>query len=135
MTPFAAKEIMRQHNVLRYRIDPYFPKYKLAIEVDEQEYKNKGIDYEVEKQKAVEKNIGCEFIRINPAKENFNIFVEISKTQKCITKPTKKLTKESTKEAFLDEFSNNLLRLESKSNNSLKTKCLKYIMKHILPTI
>ena len=34
VTLFAAEEILLQHNVLGYRIDAYFPKYRLAIEVD-----------------------------------------------------------------------------------------------------
>ena len=83
-----------QHNVLGYRIDAYFPKYQLAIEVDEQGHNDRDIDYEIKRQKAIGKLLGCEFIRINPAKENFNIFVEIGK-----------------------------IRLEFKSNNSKKTKC------------
>ena len=74
MTIFQAEEIMLQYNVLGYRIDTYFPKYKLAIEVDEQRHDDRDIDYEIERQKAIEKELGCKFIRINPAKENFNIF-------------------------------------------------------------
>ena len=31
VTLFASKKIMLQHNVLDYRIDAYFQKYKLAI--------------------------------------------------------------------------------------------------------
>ena len=68
-----------QH-VLGYRIDAYFPKYKLAI-VDEQGHNDRDIDYAIERQKVMEKELGCEFIMINPAKENFNIFVEIGKIQ------------------------------------------------------
>ena len=34
VTLFAAEKIILQHNVLDYRTDAYFPKYKLAIEVD-----------------------------------------------------------------------------------------------------
>ena len=74
MTIFQAEEIMLQYNVLGYRIDTYFPKYKSAIEVDEQRHDDRDIDYEIERQKAIEKELGCKFIRINPAKENFNIF-------------------------------------------------------------
>ena len=36
VTLFAAEKIILQHNVLGYRIDAYFLKYKLEIEVDEQ---------------------------------------------------------------------------------------------------
>ena len=77
VTLFAAEEIILQRNVLDYRIDAYFPKHKLAIEVDEQVHNSGDISYEIEKQKAIEKELDCEFIRINPAKEDFNIFVEI----------------------------------------------------------
>ena len=53
VTLFATEEIFLQHNVFGYRIDAYFPKYKLAIIVDEQGHNN--IDYEIERQKALEK--------------------------------------------------------------------------------
>ena len=74
-------------------------------------------------------------IEINPAKENFNIFVEIGKIRNYITKLTKNLTEESTKKSLIDELSNKLLRLEFKSNNSIKTKCLKYDVIKILLTL
>ena len=35
VTVFAVEEIILQHNILGYRTDAYFFKYKLAIEVDE----------------------------------------------------------------------------------------------------
>ena len=36
-TLFAAEEIILQHSVLGYRTEAYFSKYKLSIEVDEQD--------------------------------------------------------------------------------------------------
>ena len=48
MTLFATEEIILQH-VLGYRIDAYFSKYKLAIEVDEQGHKDRNIDYEIQR--------------------------------------------------------------------------------------
>ena len=135
VTLFATKKIMLQHNVLGYRIDAYFPKYKLAIEVDEQGHNDRDIDYEIQRQKALEKELGCNFIRINPAKKHFNIFVETGKMENYITKSIKKLTEESTKNSLIDELSNKLLKLEFKSINSIKTKCLKYVVKKILPTL
>ena len=48
-TLFAAEEIMQQCNILSYRVDAYFPKYKLAIEVDEQGHNNRYIEYEIER--------------------------------------------------------------------------------------
>ena len=132
---FAAEKIILQHNVLGYRIDAYFPKYKLAIEVDEQGHNDKYIDYEIERQKAIEKELDCKFIRINPAKKDFNIFVEIGKIQNYITKTTKKLTEESTKKSLIEELSSKLLRLEFKSKKSIKTKCLIYVVKKTPPTL
>ena len=75
MTVLAAEEIILQHNVLSYRVDAYLPMYKLPIEVDEQGHNNRSIDYEIERQKTIEKRLGCKFIRINLAKENFIMFL------------------------------------------------------------
>ena len=135
VTLFAAEKIILQHNVLGYRTDAHIPKYKLAVEVDEQGHNGRGIEYEIEGPKAIYNKLGCKFIRINPAKEIFNIFVETGKIQDCIVQSTKKLTEKSTKISLIDEFSNKLLSLEFKSNNSIKTKCLKYVVKKILPTL
>ena len=55
MTVLAAEEIILQYNVLNYRFDAYFPKYKLAIEIDEQGHNDRFIDYKTERQKAIEK--------------------------------------------------------------------------------
>ena len=51
-TIFAAEEIIRKRNVLGCRIDAYFPKYKLPIEVDDQGHNGRDIDYEIERQKS-----------------------------------------------------------------------------------
>ena len=69
VTLLAAKEIILQHSVLRYRIDAYFLNHKLEIEFDESGHNSIDNSYEIEKQKAIENKPGCEFIRINPAKE------------------------------------------------------------------
>ena len=55
-------------------------------QVDEQGHYDRDIDYEIERQEAIEKELGCKFIRINPAKKDCNIFVEIGKIQNYITK-------------------------------------------------
>ena len=63
------------------------------------------------------------------------MFKAINEIYRHIKKSTKKLTEESTKICLIEELSNKLLRLEFKSNNSVKTKCLKFVVKKILPTI
>ena len=51
---FSAESILFQHSVLGYRNDAYFPKYKLAIEVDELGHNDRHIDYEI-KAKSIRK--------------------------------------------------------------------------------
>ena len=55
VTLFATEKIMLRHNVLGYRIDAYFPKCKLAIQIHEQGHNERSIDYEIQRQKAIEK--------------------------------------------------------------------------------
>ena len=52
-----------------------------------------------------------------------------------IKKSTKKLTEKSAKKSLIDKISKKLLRLEVKSNNCIKTKFLKYVVKNILPKL
>ena len=63
------------------------------------------------------------------------VFIEISKIQNDIIKSTKKLTKKIKKKNVIDDISNELLILEFKSDNSIKTKCLKYFVKKILSAL
>ena len=44
-------------------------------------------------------------------------------------------TKSIRKRTLIDELSNKLLRLQFKKNNFIKTKCLKYVAKKILPNL
>ena len=53
-----------QYTVISYRIDLYFHKYKLAIEVDELGHSDRNIDYEIQRQQALERELGCVFITI-----------------------------------------------------------------------
>ena len=62
-----------QFQVGKYRIDWYFVDYKLAIEVDEHNHNNRDEKYELERQKFIEQQLGCEFIRFNPDEKYFNI--------------------------------------------------------------
>ena len=62
-------------------------------------------------------------------------FVEISKIQNFIEKTKIKLTEESTKKFLIDKISNKSLSLGFKKDNSIKSKCLKYVVKKILPAL
>ena len=67
----------------------------------------------------------CKFNRINPDAENYDIFVEIGKMQNQVI--------ESSKKSLIDDLSKRLLELEFKSNHSIKSKYLKWIVKNTLP--
>ena len=49
----------------------------------------KLMNYKIERQKALEKELNCIFIRINPDEKDFNIFKEINKTHRHIKKSFK----------------------------------------------
>ena len=120
-----------QYTVLGCRIDLHFHKYKLAIEVDELGHNDRNIDYEIQRQRALERELNCVFIRINPDAVDFNIFKEINKIHRHINK----LTKQQTKESITDNLSQRLQEIVFVKNYSIKSKCLKWIVKNILSTL
>ena len=93
---FQNETIIFQYHVLNYRIDAYLPKHELSMEIDELGHAGRINDQE--RQLAIEKELGCKFIRINPAKKRFNVFNEIDTIQIFIAESNKKLTQKSTKE-------------------------------------
>ena len=80
---FEGEIIQTQYRGLGYRIDLCFHKHKLVIEVDELGHAG-NINNEIERQKALEKELNCVFIRINPDEKDFNIFKEINKIHRPI---------------------------------------------------
>ena len=57
----------------------YFSDHKLAIEIDENGHSEKNIQYKIKRQKAIEQEPGCEFIRIDDDKEGLDIYEAINK--------------------------------------------------------
>ena len=78
-----------QYSVLGYRIDLYFYDYKIATDIDENSHSDRNIDYEIKRQKAIEQELGCKFIRIDPDKEDFGIFEAINEIFRHIKQSTK----------------------------------------------
>ena len=58
---FEGENIQTQYTVLSYRTDIYFHEYKLAIQVDELRYNDRNIDYEIQRQRALERELDCVF--------------------------------------------------------------------------
>ena len=116
-----------QYTVLGLKIDLYFHEYNLAIEVDELGHNDRNITYEIQRQQALEKELNCVFIIINPDAVDFNIFKEIKKIHRHI--------KKSSKKSLIGKISERLLELEFVHNHSIKSKCLKWVVRKILPTL
>ena len=127
------KNIQTQCSVLSYRIGLYFHKYKLAVEVDELGHADRNNNNEIERQKALERELNCVFIRINPDEPDFNILREINKIHRHINQLTIQQTEQKTKESVINNLSNELLKLKLKKNNSIKSKCVRWLVKNILP--
>ena len=110
---FEGEDVQTQCTVVNYRIDLYCHEYKLAIEVDELGHSDRNIDYEIQRQQALERELNCIFIRINSD-----------------------AIKKSSKKSLIDKISKRLLEIEFVSDdNSIKSKCLRWIVRKILPTI
>ena len=122
---FEGEDMQTQYTVIGQRIDLYFHEYKLAIEIDELGHNDRNIEFEIQRQKTLERELNCVFIRINPDEKGFNIFKEINKIHKHI--------KKSSKKCLIGKISKRLLELEFKSNHSIKSKCLKWVVKKYSP--
>ena len=61
---------IKEYQVGKYRVDLCFPKYKLAIECDENNHKHYSQDDEKERQLFIESE-GFEFYRYNPDEKGF----------------------------------------------------------------
>ena len=78
-----------------FRIDVYFNKFLLAVEIDEKGHTDRDLIFEEKRQKALEKKLGCKFIRVNTsnAKNGYDLDYEVGNT-----------------EAFIDEFKNKKIK-------------------------
>jgi very-short-patch-repair endonuclease len=78
-TVFKNEKMINQHFIDKYKVDLYFPDYKLAIECDEKYHNNvcqKNKDNI--REQYIKENLFCKFIRFNPNDKNFNIFEVIN---------------------------------------------------------
>ena len=109
---FEGEDMQSHYRVLGYEIDFYFHEYKLATEIDECNHEDRDINHEIERQKALEKELRCKFIRINPDNEGFNVFKTQNKIFRHIKESNKRLTEKSIKKSLIDKLSSELLRHE-----------------------
>ena len=91
-----------KYSGLCYKIDFYF---------HEVGYSDRVIDYEIKRQKAIEKDLDYKIIRINPDEKDFNIFQVINRIHRRI--------KKSPKRSLIDKISRRLFRLKFEPKYSI----------------
>tara|TARA_B110000259_G_C14022343_1_gene403490 strand:- start:2722 stop:3321 length:600 start_codon:yes stop_codon:yes gene_type:complete len=72
--------------IFKYKIDLYFPVQRLAVECDEFGHKDRDIGNELERQKNIENELNCTFIRFNPDSQGFLIENIINKILEFLIK-------------------------------------------------
>ena len=102
------KKIQVDKNGCKYtlfRIDFYFSQFLLAVEINEKGHTDRDLIFEEKIQKALEKKLGCKFIRVNTsnAKNGYDLDYEVGNT-----------------EAFIDEFKNKKNKRTKKKINRRK---------------
>ena len=65
--------------------------------MDELGHFTRDIKSEIERPNKIEKEVGCNFIRIDPSRENFDVIDEFCKIKNFIAKSTNKATNKKTK--------------------------------------
>lgn len=81
---FDEQEMILQYHVVKYRIDLYFPKYKIAIECDEHHHKFQRQN-DIERMNNIKEIIpNIEFIRYDPDDKDFNIYNVLNRIFKII---------------------------------------------------
>ena len=91
-----------------FRIDVYFTKYCLAVEIDEKDHTDRDLIFENKRQVALEKKLNCTFIRFNTSKENFDVDYEASRIQ-----------------TFISQFKDNKIKKIDNKNKELEDKIKK----------
>ena len=82
-----------QYRIDKYFIDLYFPEHKLEIEVDENGHLDRLNFKEITREETI-KNLDITLIEINPDKEGFDIFDEISEIESFIYESALKIGEE-----------------------------------------
>ena len=116
---FEGETILTQHCIKNKRIDAYFSKYKLGIEVDEYNHEGRNSNYEKSRQLMIESH-GITIIRTNPDAADFDMNRLINQIYKHISQSNKeKLEKEKEVE----------IKKTKKQNKRTKEQVCKRIIK------
>ena len=121
------KKIQVDKNRCKYilfGIDVYFNKFLLAVEIDEIGHTDRDLIFHKRRQKALEKKLGCKFIRINTsnATNGYGLDYEVGNIEAFIhelkNKKIKELEKKLTEEKEMSEKIERELEHKSKKLNN-----------------
>ena len=122
-----------------FRIDVYFTEYPLVVETDEKSHASRDLIFEEKRQEALEKRLNCELIRTNTSKrydEDYEIGRTETFTSKFKHRQIKKVRKRIKQRNKRTRRRNRRIKTSiDKLNHSIKSKCLKCIVRNVLPTI
>ena len=79
------KHYWKKYKLMKMEINIY-TEYLLAVEIDEKGHTGRDLIFEENRQKVIEKKLGCKFIRINTIKEAYDAEYEASTIQTFISK-------------------------------------------------
>ena len=85
VTVFASLNPVKQFCCGQYRIDLYFPAQKVAVECDEHGHTAYSLEAEIARQKFLECQLGCQFVRYDPHSVNFDIYQLIARLLPLLT--------------------------------------------------
>ena len=100
------KTFKRQKMIDQYKVEKYilfFPVHNLGIEIDENSHLDRLEIKEQEREETIN-DAGIALIRINPDKEGFDIFTEISEIQDFIYESGLKIGEELKKNKIIEDL-------------------------------
>ena len=114
--PYFYKHYWKKYNLMKMEMNIY-TEYLLAMKIDEKGHTGRDLIFEEKTQKAIEKKLGCKFIRINKIKEGYDAEYEGSRIQTFICKFKDRQLKQLNKK--LKELGDNIKKT-GRSNHSIK---------------
>ena len=110
--------------ILFFRIDVYFTEHLLAVEIDAKVHPDSDLIFKGKRQEAIEKKLGCKFIKINTNK-HYDEDYEVGRTKTFISKfknrQLGKLQKESNEKKKIIRRKNKKIKISiDKLNHTIK---------------
>ena len=116
---FEGEVILTQYHIENIRIDVYFSKYRLGIEIDEYNHEGKNSNYEKSTQLMIESH-GITILRANPDAVDYDINRLINQTYKDITQSNKEKIKEQENKLKEQKEQSKRARKKNKIKKTIK---------------